>query len=101
MQYKAIAVEQQTVKEFVCCRMYELMERETRNKEALNMELQQLTQQLVRAESEMERVRMDKEQLSRNKRLSHRQHTHPHCHVRPSSPLGRLSPYGCSLWVHE
>ena len=69
MQYSAIAVEQQSVKEFVCCRMYELLERETRNREALNIELQQLTQQLVKAESEMDRVRMDKEQLSRSKRM--------------------------------
>ena len=69
MQYSAVAVEQQTVKELVCCRVYELLEREARHREALNVELQQCTQQLVRAESEMERVRMEKEQLSRTKRL--------------------------------
>ena len=72
LQYSSVAAEQQTVREFVCCRVYEAVERETRSREALSIELQQLTQQLVRAESEMERVRLEKEQLSRSKRLSAR-----------------------------
>ena len=77
MQYSAIAPEQQTVRELVCCRMYEMQERETRHRDALTVELQHVTQQLVRAESEMERGRMEKEQLSRSKRLYGRQHTQP------------------------
>ena len=75
LQYSAIAAEQQTVKEFVSCRVYELLEREARSREALSSELQAVTQQLVRAESEMERVRLEKEHISRSKRLSHRSHT--------------------------
>ena len=96
MQYCNTSAEQQTVKEFVSCRMYEVMERETRNREALNIEMQQLTQQLVRAESEMERVRGEKEQISRSKRLSAPQSsplspTHSFTHTAVASSAAQLN----------
>jgi hypothetical protein len=68
MEYSAIAKDRQSVREFVCVRVYDMMAVERGNREAVTVECQQVREQLVRAESEMERVRMEREQMIRSKR---------------------------------
>ena len=68
MEYHAIPRPLQSVQQWVQCRVYELMRVERGHREAVAVECAGLREQLVRAESELERLRMEREQLLRSKR---------------------------------
>jgi hypothetical protein len=68
LEYRAVPTAQQSVHQFVACRVYELLRVERGHRDAAVVECEGLRTQLVRAESEQERLRMEKEQLIRNKR---------------------------------
>jgi hypothetical protein len=70
LEYSSIPREQQTIKQFVSCRVYDMMRIERGHRDAAVVECVATREQLVRAESEMERLRMEKEQVIRNKRAS-------------------------------
>ena len=68
LEYKGIAPAKQSIREWVGCRVYDLVRVERGHREAAMSEAATMREQLVRAESEMERLRLEKEALHRRLR---------------------------------
>jgi chromosome segregation ATPase len=70
LEYKAIDRHRQTIREYVCCSVYELVRAEKNAKESMHKELEMIRAKLIKSEDECDRNARERDQLAKLKRRS-------------------------------
>jgi hypothetical protein len=70
LEFKAIEPHRQTIREYVCCQVYELLRSERSLKEAMQKELELVRIKCIQAEDEGERCARERDQIARLKKVS-------------------------------
>lgn len=70
LEYKSIDRHRQTIREYVCCSVYELLRTERSAKEAMGVELEMIRAKLIKSEDECDRNAREREQIAKLKRTS-------------------------------
>ena len=68
LEYKNIDRHRQTIREYVCCSVYELVRAEKSAKEAMGRELEMIRERLIKSEDEADRNGRERDQLAKLKR---------------------------------
>ena len=70
VEFKAIEPHRQTVREYVCCAVYELVRAERNNKEAMAKELEMIRVKFIQSEDEAERNARERDTIAKLKKQS-------------------------------
>lgn len=68
LEYSAIERHRQTIREYVCCTVYELLRAEKNAKDAMGKEVEMIREKLIKVEDECDRNARERDQIAKLKR---------------------------------